>query len=219
MKVIAKKNNSIYQSTAFFLLLILFMSSCSSARLSSSWSLPDATAHNYKKILVIGMTGAKDREIRGSIENAMVKKLSVHGINAQTATSKYGPRTFQNMSDDEATKLVKDDGFDGVIILALLDKNKEDYYTPGYIKHTPYAVVRSRWTSNYRVLYARVYTPGYYTTTTDYELEANFYDANTNELQYSAQISSFNPGSASALSADFSKTVIDDMIKKCMIIK
>jgi hypothetical protein len=219
MKIITKKDNSICKLTTLFLMVIVFISSCSSARLSSSWSLPGATVHKYKKILVVGMTGAKDREIRESIENAMVKKLSIYGINAQTATSKYGPRTFQNMSDEEATKLVKDDGFDGVIILALLDKNKEDYYTPSYITRTPYAVVRSRWTSNYRVLYARVYTPGYYTTATDFELEANFYDANANELQYSAQIRSFNPGSAPALSADFSKTVIDDMIKKCMVIK
>jgi hypothetical protein len=219
MKIITKRDISIYKSTALFLMMILFISSCSSAKLNSSWSLPGATAHKYKKILVVGMTGAKDREIRESVENAMVKKLSIYGINAQTATSKYGPRTFQNMSDEEATKLVKDDGFDGVIILALLDKNKEDYYTPGYITRTPYAIVRSRWTSNYRVLYARVYTPGYYTTATDFELEANFYDVDTNELQYSAQIKSFNPGSASVLSADFSKAVIDDMIKKSMLIK
>jgi len=219
MKGITKQNNHVQKSTIFFLLVLFFISSCSSARLTSSWSLPGATAHKYKKVLVIGMTGAKDREIRESIENAVVKNLNLYGINAQTATRNYGPHTFQNMNDEEATKLVKDDGFDGVVILALLDKNKEEYYIPGYITHTPYAIIRSRWASNFRVLYARVYTPGYYTISTDYELEASFYDANVNELQYSAQIKSYNPGSATTLSADFSKTIIDDMVRKCIIMK
>ena len=219
MKALTKKNSPICASTVFFLLAIFLISSCSSARLTSSWSLPGATAHKYKKVLVIGMAGAKDREIRDGIEYAVVKKLNLYGINAQTATKNYGPHTFQNMTDEEATKLVKGDGFDAVVILALLDKNKEEYYIPGYITHTPYAIIRSHWTSNFRVLYARVYTPGYYSISTDYELEASFYDANANELQYSAQIKSYNPGSATTLSADFSKTIIDDMVRKCIIMK
>jgi hypothetical protein len=68
-------------------------------------------------------------------------------------------------------------------------------------------------------LYDRVYTPGYYTTSTSYELEANFYDADKNELQYSAQARSFDPGSAATLSSDFSKAIIDDMVNKGLIVK
>ncbi|WP_183566337.1 hypothetical protein [Mucilaginibacter sp. SP1R1] len=204
---------------AVFTICSVLIMACSSARLISSWSLPGATAHQYKKVLVIGLTGAKDREIRESVENAVAKKINEYNINAITASSKYGPRTFQNMSDEEATKLVKDDGFDGIIILALLDKNQEENYTPASVSRTPYAIVRSRWTRNYRVLYDRVYSPGYYTTSTNYELEANFYDADKNELQYSAQVRSFDPGSASALSSDFSKSIIDDMVNKGLITK
>jgi hypothetical protein len=108
-------------------------------------------------------------------------------------------------------------GFDAVMILALLDKNQEQNYTPARVTHTPYAVIRSRWTRNYRVLYDRVYTPGYYTTTTSYELEANFYEVEANDLLYSAQAQSFDPGSAAGLSGDFSKSIVDDMIKKGLI--
>jgi hypothetical protein len=191
--------------------------SCNTTRITSSWSLPGASAHKYNKVLIIGMTGAKDRELRENMENSVAKGLNAYGINAVTASTKYGPKTFQNMSDDEAAKMVKDDGFDGVIMVALLDKNKEEYYTPGRVARTPYAIVRSRWSRNYRVLYDRVYTPGYYSTTTNFELEANFYDADT--LQYSAQATSFNPGSSTTLATDFSKSIIDDMIKKGLITK
>jgi hypothetical protein len=209
------------KKTLIYLLaiVILISISCSSTRLTSSWSLPDATTQKYNKVLVIGMTGAKDREIRENIENSMAKKLNENSITAVTASSKYGSRTFQKMTEDEAMKMVKDDGFDGVMILALLDKNKERNYTPGRIINTPYAVVHSHWWPNYRVLYDRVYTPGYYTTSTNYELEANFYNMDRNELQYSAQAQSFDPGSAATLAGDFSKVVIDDMTKKGLISK
>ena len=200
-------------------IVMLIVISCNSTRLTSSWSLPNATTQKYNKVLVIGMTGAKDQEIRENIENSMAKKLKENNISAVTARSKYGPLTFQKMTDEEAMKMVKDDGFDGVMILALLDKNKEKNYTPGRVTSTPYAVVRRHWLPNYRVLYDRVYTPGYYTTLTNYELEANFYDMNRNELQYSAQAQSFDPGSASTLAGDFSKTVIDDMVKKGLVSK
>jgi hypothetical protein len=91
-----------------FVICSVIAISCSSTRLTSSWALPGATAHKYSKVLVIGMTGAKDRDIRENIESSVAKKLNENGIVAVTATSKYGPRTFQNMSDDEAMKMVKD---------------------------------------------------------------------------------------------------------------
>jgi len=200
-----------------FVLCIMILISCSSTKITSSWSLPSANAHQYRKVLIIGMTGSRDRELRENIENSVAKELKTYSINAITASAKYGPKNFQNMSDDEAAKVVTEDGFDGVIIVALLDKNKEKYYTPGRVSRTPYAIVRSRWTSNYHVLYNRVYTPGYYSTTTNFELEANFYDAST--LQYSAQTTSFNPGSSTILSTEFSKSIVEDMIKKGLIKK
>jgi hypothetical protein len=219
MKTQIKKHCVIYYTISIFAVLALFLSSCSTARLTSSWSLPGASTHKYEKVLVIGMTGDKDRDIRESIENAIVKKLNEYNINAQSASSKYGPRTFQDMSDEEVTKQVKDDGFDAVMILALLDKDKEKYYTPGDIIHTPYAIIGNHWRNHYRVLYARVYTPDYYTTSINYELEANFYDATQDELQYSSLVKSVYPGSSGFQAGDFSKLVITDMIKKGIITK
>ena len=217
MKTQSKKYCAIYNALSIIAVFALFFSSCSSARLASSWSLPGASAHKYEKVLVIGMTGAKDRDIRESIENSIVKKLNEYNITAQSASSKYGPRAFQDMSDEEVTKQVKDDGFDAVMILALLDKDKEEYYTPGDIVHTPYVIIRNHWRDHYSVLYARVYSPDYYTTSINYELEANFYDATQDELLYSSLVKSVYPGSSGFQAGDFSRLVITDMIKKGII--
>jgi hypothetical protein len=100
--------------------------SCNSTRITSPWSLPGANAHKYNKVLVIGMTGSRDRELREHIENAVAKEFNTYNINAVTASSKYGRKTFRNMSDNDAAKMVKDDGFDGFVMLALLDKKQEE---------------------------------------------------------------------------------------------
>jgi len=197
----------------------LISASCNNTQLLSSWKSPNsnATIDNYHKILVIGLAGSKDRELRETVENAVAKKLQDKGVNVETSTHAYGPRSFRTMSEDDAVKMVNDNGFDGVMTVALLDKNQERNYTPGYISRTPYAIVRNRWYGNYSVLYDRVYNPGYYTTTTDYTLEANLYKTKGDRLIYSAQARTFDPNSASDLAGNFSKTLVQDMLAKGVI--
>ncbi len=196
---------------------LMMVSSCSNTQLITSWKAPEATVDSYNKILVIGMMGNRDRELRESIENSIASRLQNEGLNVVTATQQFGPKSFRTMSEDEAVRMVNDNGFDAVMVVALLDKNQESRYTPGYISSTPYAVVRNRWYGNYTVLYDRVYNPGYYTTTTDYTLEADFYHTRGDRLIYSAQAKSFDPNSSEDLAGDFSKTVVKDMIDKGII--
>ena len=192
---------------------------CNSTKLISSWKAPDATADTYGKVLVVGMTGSKDVEIRQPVEDAVAKKLQDFGLNAVTATQQYGPKSFRTMNEDQAVKMVNDNGFDAVLVIALLNKDKERDYTPGYVTSTPYAVIGNRWYGHYSVLYDRMYTPVYYSTSTNYTLEANFYNTRGDKLIYSAQTKSFDPNSAGDLAGDFSTTVIKDMEDKGLIKK
>ena len=193
--------------------------SCNNTKLISSWKAPDATAASYSKVLVVGLTGSKDVEIRQSVEDAVAKKLQDYGLTAVTATQQYGPKSFRTMDEEKVVKMVNDNGFDGVLVIALLDMDKERDYTPGYTTTSPYAVIRNRWYGGYSVLYDRVYTPGYYTTSTNYTLEANFYNTRGDKLIYSARTKSFDPNSAGDLAGDFSRTVIKDMEEKGLVSK
>src|SRR5437588_12763157 len=83
----------------------ILLNACNSTRLVSSWKAPDGSLQQYHKILVIGLMGAKDREIRENVENAMVASFQARGINAGAALAEYGPRTFENL--DENTVLQK----------------------------------------------------------------------------------------------------------------
>lgn len=199
---------------SLFTIAAFTFSSCSNTQLISSWKSPGTPDQSYGKILVVGMTGSKDRELRESIENSLASKMQARGINAITSTEQFGPKSFRTMSEDEAVKMVNDNGFDAVMVVAMLDRNQEQHYTPGYVTSQPYAVVRNRWYGNYTVLYDRVYNPGYYTTTTDYTLEADFYRTSGDQLIYSAQAKSFDPNSPGELAGDFAKTVVKDMVDK-----
>lgn len=198
---------------------ISLLLSCSSTQLLTSWKSPDATARKFNKILIGGMMGAKDRELRENIENALVQSLKAKGLNAFSAYQTYGPKAFEGLSEKEAAQKVTADGFDGAFTVVLLDRSKEKNYTPGSMYYSPYAIGYSRYWRHYYTLYDRVYTPGYYTTSTNYVLEANFFNltAGADALEYSAQTKTFDPGSAQALAAEFSRTVVDDMIKKGVI--
>lgn len=199
------------------LLVVLLAASCSSTELLSSWKSDNANLQSYNKVLVVGLTGNKDRSIRDNVEAAMVNSLKASNINAVAASETYGPKAFEKMSDNDVVNKVKSDGYDGIIILALLDKEKEKYYTPGRVSYTPYFTYYSRYWRQWRTMYDRVYEPGYYTNTTNYTLEANLYNVQMDKLEYSAQTKSFDPSNASTLANSFTKTVVADMVKKGVI--
>ncbi|WP_187774835.1 hypothetical protein [Pedobacter sp. BS3] len=202
----------IYSIGMFFVL----SAGCSSTQLVSSWKAPDGTLQRYNKILVIALMGAKDRDIRESVENAMVTNLKSHGINAGSAYAEYGPKAFEAADEQAALNRIRRNGYDGAFTIALLDKEKEKRYTPGSVSYVPYTYYNRFW-GYYHTVYTRLYNPGYYSVTTNYMLEANFYNLSADKLEYSAQTKSFDPSSAQTLASEVSNTLIDDMIKKKIV--
>ncbi|WP_127132429.1 hypothetical protein [Pseudoflavitalea rhizosphaerae] len=199
------------------LMVMLTLASCSSTELLSSWKAENANLKQYNKVLVVGLTGNKDRSIRDNVESAMVNSLKANNVNAVAASETYGPKAFEKMSDADVVSKVKSNGYDGIVILTLLDKEKEKYYTPGRVSYTPYFTYYSRYWRSWRTMYNRVYEPGYYSNTTNYVLEANLYNVTEDRLEYSAQTRSFDPGNAATLASGFTKTVVADMVKKGVI--
>ena len=203
--------------TATVIIVAVLFFSCSNTRLLSSWKTPDAPTKKYNKVLVVAMMGSKYDILRQNIENEMTDKLKQQGVDAVSSYQQYGPKNFQGMGENDAVKKVSGDGFDAVMVIALLDKDKERSFNPAYLSYTPYGV--GGWYRNYHVIYDRIYTPGYYSVSTNYTLEANLYDASDNKLTYSAQTKSYDPNSSQDLSNGFSKTIVDDMVKKDVVMK
>ncbi|HTN35840.1 MAG TPA: hypothetical protein VL053_02130 [Arachidicoccus sp.] len=195
--------------------IMLCLAGCSSSKLTTSWVSKDLNVQgrHFNKVLVLGMLSAKNRAVKVNMENQLASGLNNMGIQTVTATEVYGPKAFRNKSEKAVLRMLKKDGIDGVVTVAMVDKNSQRRFVPGYYGIGP----------NYFWSYYSFYSPymwgtpygGYYERTTSYSFETNLYDLdNQNKMLYSAQSETIDPSSPEKLAIDFSKTIIKDLNEK-----
>ena len=198
---------------------LIFLFSCTSTQVISSYKDEKAPAKQYKKILVLGIFQQKERSVKQETEKQLADRLNSLGYNAVTAMDEYGPKAFEKIPEDQITEKVKSAGYDAVITTAVLDTKKEERYQPGNVRYQPVGMYYNRFGRYYSTIYNRVYDPGYYTESTNYFLETNMYDVNSGDLVYSVQTKAFDPSSTSSMAGDNSKTIVKDMTQKGVLIK
>ncbi len=195
-----------------FLGLAIIFTACNSTKVTSSWKAPSGPTH-FNKIIVDAILPLAQQNLKPVIESELVKSLQSKGITAVSAYQTLGPTAFNN-NEKQALKMLKKNGGDAVLTVVLLNKDKEQNYTPGTVGYQPYGIYYGGFRGYYHTLWDRVYTPGYYTTTSNYFWESNLYDLNSGKLMYSVQSETFDPSSAQNLATGYSKKVVDDMEKQ-----
>ncbi len=118
------------------LVVISTFTSCSSARLTSSWTNDNYTAQPYDKVLVF--TIASKTSNKAAVEGAMTAEMKKQGINAVSSLSIFpaklnGANSQQNkISREELAQAMKEHNIDGLLVLSLLDKKEEQVYVEGH---------------------------------------------------------------------------------------
>ena len=140
--------------------------------------------------------------------------LNKKGIQASSSIEKYGPLFLSGLQESEAIHKIKGQGFDAVLTVVLLDKEKEKHYIPDRITYTPYYMYYRRFWGYYSTVYERVYEPGYYIENTNYFWESNLYDLSDKSLIYSAQTKSFDSNNLESLADEYGKIISNDLFKK-----
>ncbi len=201
----------------FPIVVLLILTGCSTTtQLTSSWSVKNPPSNLMNKVLVVGVLA--DREEREKTEDAMVNELRRYGINAGSAFEMFGPKGFAGLEEEEISRQLRGSDYTSVMIVSLINKDKEVRYVPGTYYSRPYYYGSRRYYRRYWALYDDVYTPGYYTTTTNYVLEAEIYTVNDDdELIYSAQTRTTDPNNASDLAESFSKTIVSELRTKGLV--
>lgn len=195
-----------------YLVFLAQIIGCSTSTLIHSWKNTTSTK-KYSKILVVAISNFSDINLRENMENHLVEDLNESGVKAISSINKYGPKTFENKSEETILNSLQNDGIEAVLTIVLLNKEKERHYTPGRIYYSPYIIYQRRFWGYYTTIYDRIYEPGYYTESTSYFWESNLYDIENKELIYSAQSKSFNPASISKLADEYGKIIKKDLIK------
>jgi hypothetical protein len=195
-------------------MVAMLATGCSTSMITSTWKSSSVTAKPYKRILVLGLIGEPDRTMREKMEQHIAGDLRDLGYNAVCACEAYVPKAFDGVSEKEAVKFLSEEGFDAVITVVLLNKEKERYYTPGRVQYSPYSVQHRRFWGYYTTMHGRVFEPGYYSATTKYFWETNLYDLSDLSLVYSAQSQSFDPESYNKLAHEYGLMIVKNMQKQ-----
>ena len=195
------------------LLLLLFLGGCTSVRVTSTWVAPGTAPRSFQKIAVVGIIREADRTLRQRMENHLVDDLKSRGYPAYSAYDTYGPKAFQDMTEEQVNQQLTQENVDAVLTIVLLDKEKERHYLPGRVVYTPYFIHYNHFWRYYQSLQYRITTPGYYQQSTNYFWESNLYDLSAQKLVYSVQTKAFDPTSADAQAHEYGQKIVQSLVK------
>jgi hypothetical protein len=198
------------------LLIAALLFSCGPAtQITGSWKSPDVASKQINSILVTALTSKVNA--RQIVENDLARELKRNGFTAIKSLEVIPP-TFTTGTEPDKEELLKkigDANVDAILTVALIDKETENRYTPGSYGYAPVSRFGyyGRFWGYYTNWYPTLNSPGYYQEDKVYFLETNLYDAETEELLWSAQSETYNPKSLDDFSEEFAEVVLTKMEK------
>ncbi len=171
---------------AFFpVLLIMALAACGpSTRIVNSWHDPDVTidTSTIHKFVVAALL--KNETVRRRVEDKIAAEYPGKAVQSYTV---FGLTELKEDENFYSGKL-KNEGYDGVVILRLVKVDKDSRYVPG-----SYPAYYMTWRGYYRYAWPYFYDPGYYTTDKTYYVEVNVYSLKKDKLVWSGTTSTINP--------------------------
>jgi len=206
-------------STLFAFTLIVLGSCSPSVKILGSWTSPSMSTTGYDDLFVTALTD--NILARQTVEQDLDNLLNEKGVNAQSSFNILPPGfKTSGVDKNEVLQKIKALGSDAILTVAVLDQTNETRYVPGTTMYSPMGYgYYGRFWGYYSYYNPVMYDPGYYTTDKNYYLEANLYDAETEELVWSSQSETTNPASIETFSKTFSETIVSQLIKDGLIVK
>lgn len=194
-------------------------SSCQPSRITQSWAAKDIRPKIYGKILVLGVLGDNDLELRTKMENHLADDLKALGYNSIPSNRIFPEGTFVRGDTTRARRAMEGKGFDGILTVVMLNKEQEQVYVPGGVSDVDYFNRFGRFDRYFTEINERILSPGYYVEQTRYIWENNFYDLSSRRLIYSARSSTFDIASKSTLAHTYGQLMVQSLLSKKIILK
>lgn len=196
-----------------------FFFSCNSTKINSSWKAENVQAKAYHNVMVWGIMTEKDSNLRKQMETHLVNDLISKGYHAVASMEVYKSTAYQKLSSGEIVDEFKLTGVDAVITITLMNKEQEKKYYPGGFYNQPANPnMFGNLDNYYSGIYERVYSQGYYITTTSYFWESSLFEVKADKMIYSVQTNSFDPINTQLLAHENGLKIIKDMVKKKVIL-
>lgn len=202
----------------FIAVSILFLASCSSGTaIVSSWKDPETNNANteYKKIMVVALV--KNEATRRITENRIV----AIGPKFHSSYALLNGVSL-DLTKEQKLKILKDENYDAVITMRLVDTVNETNYVPGTNTSIYYGGYGGMyggygayggfggWYGMYSPVY---YDPGYYQETTSYLVETNVFSLKSDKLIWTGTTKSSTGSDVGLLVDSIIATVMQEMKK------
>jgi hypothetical protein len=194
-----------------------FFISCSNTKIVSSWKAENTVTKPYHNIMIWGILTEKDSALRRNMEAHLMNDLIDKGYHAVSSMEVYGAKAFTKQPEKEIVDEFRNTGVDAVVTIVLLSKEKEDIYMPARTAEQP-ARSFDQFDKYYTDIFDRIYSPGYYSSTTRYLWEVNFFEVDAKKQIYSVRTKSFDPSSAESLAHANGVMILKDMLRKKLIV-
>lgn len=200
---------------------VCFAACSPGTQITGSWKNADAqaAAADINTILVTALTARVDA--RQGVENDLASALQAKGY--QTIKSMdVLPPTFTNAETPDREELlsrIENTRADAILTVALIDQETETRYRPGTAGYAPmprFGYYGTFW-GYYNTWYPTLYSPGYYEEDKVYFIETNLYDADTQELLWSAQSETYNPRNLPDFASDFAEVVVSRLEREDLL--
>ncbi|MEP1033571.1 hypothetical protein [Ekhidna sp.] len=178
------------KSKILILFTVFLLNSCVPEGLMRTWSTTEEYDRKFTNVLIMGLVN--NVNLRNEVENEVVyagKKATLKCVNGM---SMFPPELGKPFEDVERAKeRLRNNGFDGVITVALVDINEERYVPPS-ADYEP-LLYYNRFGNYFFRTYDLVYRQGYFTRNTRYFIETNFYELKGGKLVWSGRSTVFAP--------------------------
>jgi hypothetical protein len=225
-----------------FMAIILYSCATSQFELTSSWTSKTATLKKSPLIMVLVI--GKKTENRKAIEDDMVARLKRKGNNAIASLDLFQP-DIQKYDSVALVSLLRKNKIDMILINALVSVTEKERYVPGEsqsVQVPTYATPNNpnyyynnpgysntvyvgntgnfyNYYNNYEATYEKRFVPGQTVIDVTVVIESNLYDVAKPELIWYGQSKTFTKEPSVELFEDFSKIIIDDIIKNKLLLK
>jgi hypothetical protein len=186
--------------------ITLVLNACAPAtRIDKSWRDPNTTItdSSFSKVLVAALL--KNETTRRVVEDQLIQRFNGKGV------ASYRYFTDKELTEAKAAgfkdKLITE-GFDGAVVMRLINVDKETSYVPGTATFPPYY---GGFGPYYFNSWSTFYSPGYYTTDKIYNVETNVYSFKQDKLIWSGITSTVNPAKTEKMFSEISDVVAAKM--------
>ena len=190
------------------LALLALLASCGpTTEVVNSWADPSASGVRFTKVL--NVCACRDGAMRRTVEDQLAKRI-------QGSTASYTFLSDDDLRDREAAKAkVKAGGFDGAVVMVLVNVDKTQTYVPGtaYAVPAPYTSMWGGWGYGY----STYYYPGYIQENQYVDFNTNVYRVADEKLIWASRTQTTDPTSVPSLVDEIVNANIAEMKRQKLL--